>query len=180
MRFLDRFLHVVGSRRLAASRAAPAPPPDAVPIGSGWNGRRAFRDRLLMPCVALNLEQLARGIHCARHERARRARLRAAAPACRPAAWMPCIAIALFSRTAGSGTSAIRLRQRARPLHQLVMRNHLVDHADAQRLLRVEMIAGQRPAVGRLPAAQRGRTESSCWRCAGPRAARTRPCRRRS
>ena len=78
-----------------------------------------------------------------------------------PAAWMPCIAIALLSRTDGSGTSAMRLASARARVHQLLMRHHLVDHADAQRLLRVEVVAGQRPAVGGLPAAQRGQQESS-------------------
>ncbi len=44
--------------------------------------------------------------------------------------------------------------ERAGARHQLLVRHHLVDHADAQRLLRVEVIAGERPAVGGLPAAQ--------------------------
>ena len=48
------------------------------------------------------------------------------------------------------------LGQRARTRHQFVMRHHLVDHADTQRLVRVEVIARQRPAIGCLPAAQVG------------------------
>ena len=51
-------------------------------------------------------------------------------------------------------------RQRARGVHQLVVRHDLVDHADAQRLLGIEVVAGQRPAVGRFPAAQRGEQEA--------------------
>ncbi len=51
------------------------------------------------------------------------------------------------------------LRHGTRALHQLGMRHHLVDHADAQRLLGIEVVAGQRPAVGGLPAAQRAEQE---------------------
>src|SRR3984893_9072935 len=40
------------------------------------------------------------------------------------------------------------------------MRHHLVHHADAQRLLRVEMVAGEPPTVGGLPTAQRA--EEKC------------------
>ena len=68
--------------------------------------------------------------------------------------------IALLSRSAGSGTSAMRFASARTVVHQLIVRHHLVDHADAQRLLRIEMIAGQRPAVCRLPAAQRGEQEA--------------------
>ena len=52
------------------------------------------------------------------------------------------------------------LRQRIGVLHQLIVRHHLVDHADAQRLRRVEMVAGQAPAVGVFPSAQRGHQEA--------------------
>src|SRR4029077_10673389 len=44
--------------------------------------------------------------------------------------------------------------QRAGRVHELVVRDDLVHHADAQGLLRIEMIAGEAPAVGRLPPAQ--------------------------
>src|ERR1700683_4752940 len=43
--------------------------------------------------------------------------------------------------------------ERASARHQLIVRHYLVDHANAQRLLGVEMIAGKRPAVGRFPTA---------------------------
>src|SRR5215813_1363389 len=50
--------------------------------------------------------------------------------------------------------------ERASGVHELIMRHHLVHHADAQRLLRVEMVAGEPPTVGGLPTAQRA--EEKC------------------
>ena len=43
--------------------------------------------------------------------------------------------------------------------NQLVVRDHLVDQPDAQRFLRVDVVAGQGVAVGRFPSAQRRKQE---------------------
>jgi hypothetical protein len=68
---------------------------------------------------------------------------------------MPSMVMDLLSRTDGSGHQRDAFRQRARRVHELVVRDDLVHHADAQRLLRIEMIAGAAPSGSRLPAAER-------------------------
>ena len=45
--------------------------------------------------------------------------------------------------------------------NQLLVRNHLVHQADAQRLLGVHVVARERPAVRHLPATQRSEQESA-------------------
>ena len=67
--------------------------------------------------------------------------------------------IALFMRTDASGTIAIRSARRRAWGMSWSVRNHFVDQPDAQRLLRVDMVACKRVAVGRLPSAQRRKQE---------------------
>ena len=60
---------------------------------------------------------------------------------------MPCMAIALLSRTDGSGTSAIGTTVG----HQIFMRHNLIDEANAQCLCSVEMVpdhGAATPAIG--------------------------------
>ena len=66
---------------------------------------------------------------------------------------MPCMVMAWFKRNEGSGTSVRALGKCARGRHQLGMRNDFVHHADAQRLLRIKVIARETQSVRGLPSA---------------------------
>ena len=138
--------------------AARGPWPSAVPSARAGTDRRAAQDRPWCPECAGSCKA-PRGVRCARSAPARRA--------CPPAE----------ARHARRGLDALHgdrlvqpqrrlrhqrepLRERVGVLHQLIVRHHPLTMPMRSASCRVEVIAGQPPAVGVLPATQRRHQEA--------------------